>query len=110
MPLLFWYRVFLLLGLLNRNLSEFLEILHEFESGLAGACAGGLITLFYLSVSVLYEHVELCLDFSDKILHFVLNLVNSWIINLYYNNVIYSLNVCNLWKKMKLTNFFPQKG
>ena len=71
----------LLLGLLNRNLSEFLEILHELESGLARACAGGLVTLFYLSVSVLYEHVELFFDFSDKILHFVLILVNSWIIN-----------------------------
>ena len=45
------------------------------------ACAGGLVTLFYLSVSVLYEHVELFFDFSDKILHFVLILVNSWIIN-----------------------------
>ena len=80
-PLFGIVSVFLLLGLLNRNLSEFLEILHEFESGLAGACAGGLITLFYLSVSVLYEHVELFFDFSDKILHFVLILVNSWIIN-----------------------------
>lgn len=81
MPPLFGIVCLLLLGLLNRNLSEFLEILHEFESGLAGACAGGLITLFYLSVSVLYEHVELFFDFSDKILHFVLILVNSWIIN-----------------------------
>ena len=80
-PLFGIVSVFLLLGLLNRNLSEFLEILHELESGLARACAGGLVTLFYLSVSVLYEHVELCLDFSDKILHFVLILVNSWIIN-----------------------------
>ena len=63
----------LLLGLFNRNLSEFLEILHEFESGLAGACAGGLVTLFYLSVSVLYEHVDRFLDLGDEILHFVQN-------------------------------------
>ena len=66
----FWYRVVLLLGLFNRNLSEFLKILHKFESGLAGACACGLVTLFYLSVGVLYENIELFLDFSDKIFHF----------------------------------------
>ncbi len=89
----------LLLGLLYGNLSEFLEILHEFESGLAGACAGSLVTLFYLSVSVLYEHVELFLDFSDKILHFVLILVNSWII-ISNINVIYSYCGRKLWKKM----------
>ena len=76
MSLLFWYRVFLLLGLLYRNLSEFLKILHKFESGLAGACAGGLVTLFYLSVRVLYENIELFLDFSDKIFHFLI-FVNS---------------------------------
>ena len=70
LPPLFGIVCLLLLGLLNRNLSEVLEILHELESGLAGACASGLITLFYLSVSVFYELVELCLDFSDKILHF----------------------------------------
>lgn len=58
--------VFLLLGLLNRNLSEFLEILHELESGLAGACAGGLVTLYYLSISILYENVDLFFDFATR--------------------------------------------
>ena len=71
-PLFGIVSVFLLLGLLNRNLSEFLEILHELESGLAGACAGGLVTLYYLSVSILYENVDLFFDFCDKILHFVI--------------------------------------
>lgn len=73
LPPFFQYRVILLLGLLNGNFPEFLEILHEFESGLAGACAGGLVTLFYLSVSVLYEHVDRFLDLGDEILHFVQN-------------------------------------
>lgn len=73
LPPFFQYRVTLLLGLGYGNLSEFLEILHEFESGLAGAGAGGLVTLFYLSVSVLYEHVDRFLDLGDEILHFVLN-------------------------------------
>ena len=76
MPPLFGIVCLLLLGLLYRNLSEFLKILHKFESGLAGACAGGLVTLFYLSVRVLYENIELFLDFSDKIFHFLI-FVNS---------------------------------
>ena len=71
LPPFFQYRVILLLGLLNGNFPEFLEILHEFEGGLAGAGASCLVTLFYLSVCILYEHVELFFDFSDKFLHFV---------------------------------------
>lgn len=65
-PLFGIVSVFLLLGLLNRNLSEFLEILHELESGLAGACAGGLVTLYYLSISILYENVDLFFDFATR--------------------------------------------
>ena len=71
-PLFGIVSVFLLLGLLNRNLSEFLKILHKIKRSLAGACAGGLVTLYYLSISILYENVDLFFDFCDKILHFVI--------------------------------------
>ena len=73
MPPFFWYcSRLLLLGLGYRNLSEFLKILHKIKRSLAGACAGGLVTLYYLSVSILYENVDLFFDFCDKILHFVI--------------------------------------
>ena len=59
----------LLLCSFNRNLAEFLEVLHECESKFAGACAGGLVTLYYLCLCVLCEICSFCVDLCDKLFH-----------------------------------------
>ena len=52
---------------LNRNLSKLLHQLHEVKSSLASACASSLITLFYLSLSVLCINLILSLDLIYKL-------------------------------------------
>lgn len=61
----------LLLSLGYGNFPELLEVVHESEGGLAGAGAGGLVTLFNLSVSVHDEFADLRLDFCDELFHCV---------------------------------------
>ena len=51
------------------NLAEFLEIFHELESGFAGACAGGFVTLNYLSLSICLEELDVGVDFFYKCFH-----------------------------------------
>ncbi len=51
------------------NLTEFLEILHELQSGLAGAGASGFVTLNYLSLSVGLEGLNVGVDFFNKCFH-----------------------------------------
>lgn len=60
----------LLLGFFNGNLAEFLELLHELEGGLAGACAGSLVALDYLSFCVNLEEIHVRVDEIDEFLHF----------------------------------------
>ena len=60
----------LFLGSCHRNLAELLELLHEFESGLASTCASGLVALNYLSLSILLECNDLSIDFFYKLFHF----------------------------------------
>lgn len=54
---------------LNRNLSKLLHQLHEVKSSLTSASAGSLVTLLYLSLSVLCEYLILCLDLIYKCFH-----------------------------------------
>ncbi len=51
------------------NFTEFLEIFHEGEGSLAGACTGGFVTLYYLSLCILYELGDLCIEFFNKLFH-----------------------------------------
>ena len=51
------------------NLAEFLKILHELKSGLACACASGLVALNYLSLSVYLEGLDVRVDFFYKCFH-----------------------------------------
>ena len=67
----------LLLSFGNGYFPELLEILHEIKSGLAGAGASCLVTLFNLSVSISDESLDLGLDLCYKLFHFYKNLVNS---------------------------------
>jgi len=60
------------------NLAEFLEILHEFEGGLTGACAGCFVTLNYLSLSVDLEGLDVGVDFFNKFFHKIKVLKCYW--------------------------------
>ena len=60
----------LFLCLSNRNCAELLEVLHEGESGLAGTCTGGLVSLNELSFSVYLEISDFSIDFFNKLFHF----------------------------------------
>ena len=48
----------LLLGCFNGDFAEFLELLHELEGGLAGACAGSLVALDHLGFCVNLEEIQ----------------------------------------------------
>ena len=56
----------LFLRLSNGDFAELLEVLHELEGSLAGAGAGGLVTLVHLEDSVLTEGSSLSIDFFQK--------------------------------------------
>ena len=58
-----------LLGSCNRNFAEFLEIFHKFESGLASACAGSLVSLNSLSLSIYLECCNFFIDFCNESFH-----------------------------------------
>ena len=58
-----------LLGSFHGDFTEFLEVLHEFQSGFAGAGTGGLVTFHYLSLSVLGEFCVSGIDFFNKLFH-----------------------------------------
>ena len=62
----------LLLGCFNGDFAEFLELLHELEGGLAGACAGGLVALSDLCFGIGFEDIHRLLDFLYKLFHGVL--------------------------------------
>ena len=68
--ILYFFSKLRLLCSLNRSLSEILHSLHEVESSLTSACTCSLVTLLYLSVSVSYEYLVLCLDLIYKLFHF----------------------------------------
>ena len=59
----------LFLRLSNRNFAELLEVVHQSESGLAGAGTGGLVTLDDLSFSIGFEEFYVLFDFLNKIFH-----------------------------------------
>ena len=61
--------ILVLFGSFDGSFAELLEILHEIESGLAGAGAGGFVSLLNLSVCVDNEELVLCLDFLNKFFH-----------------------------------------
>ena len=56
----------------NGHCAEFLEVLHESKSGLAGTCASGLVALNDLSFSVHLEISDFSIDFFNKLFHFFL--------------------------------------
>ena len=60
----------LLLSCSYGSLAEFLELLHEFESCLACACTGSLVSLNYLSLSVYFESINVGIDLINELLHF----------------------------------------
>ena len=62
---------FLFLGLFDGDFPELLEVLHEIEGDLAGAGAGGFVTLHDLSASVLLESGGLSDNFFNKSFHFI---------------------------------------
>ena len=66
---IFFFVVKSLLGSFHRNLTEFLEVLHEFQSGLTGTGTGGFVTLYYLSFGVLGEFCVSGIDFFNKLFH-----------------------------------------
>ena len=53
----------------NGDFAELFEVLHEGQGILAGACAGGFVTLYYLCFSVLCESGYFSVDFFDKLFH-----------------------------------------
>lgn len=62
-------RMAFLLGSLDGGLAEFLELLHQLQGGLAGACAGGLVAFLDLGGGILLEGLEAGVDGFDEILH-----------------------------------------
>ena len=68
-------KIFFLFAGFNRKFSELFEILHECKSSFAGACAGSLVALFYLSLSVYCELLILFLDFLNDLFHDVISLL-----------------------------------
>ena len=60
-----------LLRSLDRNLAEFLQVLHDGESSLAGTGASSFVSLDELSFSVLLEVSDLSIEFLNKCFHCV---------------------------------------
>lgn len=65
----------LLLGFLDGNFAEFLELLHELEGGLAGACTGSLVALDYLGFCINLEEVNVRIDEFYEFFHVRLRLM-----------------------------------
>ena len=59
----------LFLSLVDGNLAEFFEVLHEDKSGLAGAGTGGLVSLGDLSIGVDLELSDFSFDLFYKLFH-----------------------------------------
>lgn len=58
-----------LFGCVNGNFSEFFHHFAKVKSGFAGTCAGGFVSLNYLSISILFEYFEFFFDFFYKFFH-----------------------------------------
>lgn len=58
-----------LFGCLNRNLAEFLKILHKLQRIFTCSCAGSLIALLYLRLCVLLKFSDFSIDFCYKLFH-----------------------------------------
>ena len=58
-----------LLRSLDGSLAEFLEVLHEGQGGLTGACTGSLVSLVELSGGIHLEELDVLVDFFDKLFH-----------------------------------------
>ena len=84
------FLTFLFLGLFDGDFPELLEVLHKIEGYLAGAGAGGFVTLNDLGASVLLESGGLSDDFFDKLFHF------------YFN---FRVNMCKITKNQALRWF-----
>ena len=54
---------------LDGSLAELLQVLHEFEGGLTGAGAGGLVSLHDLRFGVLREFGACSIDLFNKLFH-----------------------------------------
>ena len=65
----------LFLRLSNGDFAELLQVLHELEGSLAGASAGGLVTLVQLECGVLTEGLGLCIDFFQKCFHCTISFI-----------------------------------
>jgi len=92
-----------LLGSFHRKFAEFLEVLHESESGFASACAGGLVTLYYLCLCVLCEFGYFCVDLFDKLFH-------NWLVFIGFKKISTSNFASNLVKKRFNSKKIKQKS
>lgn len=59
----------LLLREINGRLAELLQGLDDLQGTLTSACAGSLITLFYLGFGILAEFSKFCVDLFNKFFH-----------------------------------------
>jgi hypothetical protein len=53
----------------NRNFSELFHQFADFKSGFASTCAGSLVSLNYLCISILLKFFELLFDLVYKFFH-----------------------------------------